>query len=78
MLFAVPASNAGHLLQLNANHHSVNVTMNQIEQLTTWLNSAYSMEQNLIKVLENHVKDANEYGKHHGDGAVRIDQHVSR
>jgi ferritin-like metal-binding protein YciE len=35
--------------------------MNQIEQLTTWLNSAYSMEQNLIKVLENHVKDAREY-----------------
>jgi ferritin-like metal-binding protein YciE len=28
------------------------------EQLITWLNSAYSMEQALAQVLENHAKDA--------------------
>ena len=28
------------------------------EQLITWLNSAHSMEQSLIPVLENHAKDA--------------------
>jgi ferritin-like metal-binding protein YciE len=28
------------------------------EQLITWLNSAYSMEQGQIQVLENHAKDA--------------------
>jgi ferritin-like metal-binding protein YciE len=33
-------------------HHDRN------EQLITWLNSAYSMEQSLIQVLENHAKDA--------------------
>jgi ferritin-like metal-binding protein YciE len=35
--------------------------MTQIEQLTTWLNSAYSMEQNLAKVLENHANDAKDF-----------------
>ncbi len=28
------------------------------DQLITWLNSAYSMEENLARVLENHAKDA--------------------
>lgn len=28
------------------------------EQLISWLNSAYAMEQSLIPVLENHAKDA--------------------
>lgn len=28
------------------------------EQLITWLNSAYAMEQNLVQVLENHAMDA--------------------
>jgi ferritin-like metal-binding protein YciE len=32
--------------------------MSPTEQLTAWLNSAYSMEQSIIQVLENHQKDA--------------------
>ncbi|HEY9153666.1 MAG TPA: ferritin-like domain-containing protein [Opitutaceae bacterium] len=32
--------------------------MSSREQLITWLNSAYAMEQAQIKVLENHAKDA--------------------
>lgn len=28
------------------------------QQLTIWLNEAYSMEKSIIKVLENHAKDA--------------------
>lgn len=35
--------------------------MSPKEQLTTWLNSAYAMEKNLIQVLENHAKDAKDY-----------------
>lgn len=31
------------------------------DQLITWLNSAYSMEETLIKVLENHAKDAADF-----------------
>src|SRR4051812_18222686 len=34
---------------------------NQNEQLITWLNSAYSMEQSLIQVLENHARDAKDF-----------------
>jgi ferritin-like metal-binding protein YciE len=39
------------------------------EQLTSWLNSAYAMEQAQIQVLENHAKDAAEYPdiKEHDD-----------
>lgn len=32
--------------------------MSPTEQLITWLNSAYSMEMDLIQVLENHANDA--------------------
>lgn len=46
--------------------------MTSNEQLTTWLNSAYSMEQSLAKVLENHAKDA----KDHPTVRERIDEHL--
>lgn len=36
-------------------------TMTQLQQLTTWLNDAYSMEESLAKVLESHAKDAADY-----------------
>jgi ferritin-like metal-binding protein YciE len=42
------------------------------EQLTTWLNSAYSMEQNLAQVLENHAKDAKDFPGIQS----RIEQHL--
>lgn len=42
------------------------------ELLVTWLNDAYSMEQALIPVLENHAKDAEE----HPEIRHRIEQHV--
>ena len=42
-------------------------------QLITWLNSAYSMEHNLAKVLENHAKDA----KDHPDVRQRDEQHLT-
>lgn len=47
--------------------------MTHIEQLTTWLNSAYSMEKNLAQVLENHAKDA----KDHPEIQSRIEEHIS-
>lgn len=42
------------------------------EQLITWLNSAYAMERNLIRVLENHAKDARDYP----DVRERDEQHL--
>ena len=46
--------------------------MTQNEQLISWLNSAYSMEQSLAKVLENHARDAND----HPEMRERIEAHV--
>lgn len=37
-----------------------------------WLNDAYGMEQSLVQVLENHVKDA----KDHPQMQARIQQHL--
>jgi ferritin-like metal-binding protein YciE len=54
------------------NHHSRETIMSSKEQLTTWLNSAYSMEQSLIRVLENHAKDA----KDHPEIRQRDEQHI--
>ncbi len=47
--------------------------MTQIEQLTTWLNSAYSMEKSLAQVLGNHANDA----KDHPEIQSRIQEHIS-
>ena len=47
--------------------------MTHNEQLITWLNSAYAMEQSLAKVLENHAKDA----KDHPEIAGRIEEHIT-
>lgn len=47
--------------------------MSSKEQLTTWLNSAYGMEQNLEKVLENHAKDTEPHPEMH----ERIEQHLA-
>lgn len=47
--------------------------MSRNEQLITWLNSAYSMEQSLAKVLENHAKDA----KDHPEIRRRDEQHLA-
>jgi ferritin-like metal-binding protein YciE len=46
--------------------------MTHTEQLITWLNSAYSMEQSLAKVLENHAKDA----KDHPEMRSRLEEHI--
>jgi ferritin-like metal-binding protein YciE len=46
--------------------------MTHAEQLTTWLNSAYAMEQSLAKVLENHANDA----KDHPEMRNRIEEHI--
>jgi ferritin-like metal-binding protein YciE len=46
--------------------------MTPVEQLTTWLNSAYSMEQNLAQVLENHTKDAKDHPELH----ARLQEHL--
>lgn len=46
--------------------------MSPKEQLTTWLNSAYSMEHSLEKVLKNHAKDA----KDHPEIRQRDEQHI--
>jgi ferritin-like metal-binding protein YciE len=43
------------------------------EQLIAWLNDAYSMEQGLIPVLENHAKDAE---REMPQAATRIRQHL--
>lgn len=32
--------------------------MNNLDQLTNWLNDAYAMEEGLVKVLQNHANDA--------------------
>jgi ferritin-like metal-binding protein YciE len=42
------------------------------DQLLAWLNDAYSMEQSITQVLENHVKDA----KNHARLQARIEQHL--
>lgn len=42
------------------------------DQLITWLNNAYAMEQSIAKVLENHVKDA----KDHPQMQTRLQQHL--
>lgn len=42
------------------------------DMLVSWLNDAYSMEQALIPVLENHAKDFRDYP----DTQRRISQHV--
>jgi ferritin-like metal-binding protein YciE len=46
--------------------------MSSKDQLTTWLNSAHSMEQAQIKVLENHAKDAAD----HPEIGQRCEQHI--
>lgn len=46
--------------------------MSPKDQLTTWLNSAYSMEKSLIQVLENHAKDAKDLP----DVRHRDEQHI--
>lgn len=46
--------------------------MTHTEQLTTWLNSAYAMEQSLAKVLENHAADA----KDHPEMRGRLEEHI--
>ena len=46
--------------------------MTQSEQLTAWLNSAYSMEKSLIQVLENHAQDAQD----HPEVRARVEQHL--
>lgn len=46
--------------------------MTHTEQLTTWLNSAHAMEQSLLKVLENHAKDA----KDHPEMSSRLEEHI--
>jgi ferritin-like metal-binding protein YciE len=46
--------------------------MSPNDQLITWLNSAYAMEQSLAKVLENHVKDAKDFPEIH----ARDEQHL--
>ena len=35
--------------------------MSHIDNLTTWLNSAYAMERSLTQVLDNHSKEADAY-----------------
>lgn len=44
---------------------------NPKDTLVHWLNDAHSMEESLIKVLENHAKDAEGNA-----GAARIRQHI--
>ena len=44
------------------------------DQLIAWLNDAYSMEQGLIPVLENHAKDAE---REMPQAAPRIRQHIT-
>jgi len=44
------------------------------EQLISWLNDAYAMEQGLIPVLENHAKDAE---RQMPQAAARIRQHIT-
>jgi ferritin-like metal-binding protein YciE len=53
-------------------HLSTDFIMTHLEQLTTWLNSAYAMEQSMEKVLENHAKDA----KDQPPMQSRIEEHI--
>jgi ferritin-like metal-binding protein YciE len=46
--------------------------MSSKEQLVTWLNSAYSTEQALAQVLENHARDARD----HPAMRQRLEQHL--
>ncbi|MDX2185865.1 MAG: ferritin-like domain-containing protein [Opitutaceae bacterium] len=46
--------------------------MNNDKQLIAWLNDAYGMERSLAKVLENHVKDSEEYP----ELRTRLEQHL--
>ncbi len=43
------------------------------DQLITWLNDAYAMEQALLPILENHAKDAE---RDMPQAAARIRQHI--
>ncbi len=43
------------------------------EQLISWLNSAYAMEESLTHVLENHAKDAKDYP----EVRARDEQHLA-
>jgi ferritin-like metal-binding protein YciE len=43
------------------------------DQLISWLNDAYAMEQGLIPILENHAKDADQEMP---EAATRIRQHI--
>lgn len=45
----------------------------QLDQLTTWLNSAYGMEENLAKVLESHVREAEDFP----DIQARLQEHLA-
>ncbi|HYP16383.1 MAG TPA: ferritin-like domain-containing protein [Opitutus sp.] len=45
----------------------------QHDQFITWLNSAYSMEQSLEKVLQNHAKDASDFPEIRD----RIERHIA-
>ena len=46
--------------------------MDRKEHLVAWLNDAYSMEQALVPILENHAEDA----KGHSQLQQRINQHI--
>ncbi|HUR60735.1 MAG TPA: DUF892 family protein [Opitutaceae bacterium] len=46
--------------------------MTQIEQLTSWLNSAHAMELSMARVLENHANDAKDLP----EISARIAEHV--
>ena len=45
--------------------------MSPTEQLTAWLNSAYGMEHNQLRVLENHGKDSDDL-----EMRRRFEQHI--
>lgn len=44
------------------------------DQLISWLNDAYAMEQGLIPILQNHASDAR---ANMPDAAKRIEQHIT-
>lgn len=43
------------------------------DQIVSWLNDAYAMEQSITQVLENHVKDAED----HPQLQARLQQHLT-
>jgi ferritin-like metal-binding protein YciE len=51
---------------------AVRNTMTTIEQLTMWLNNAHAMELALVRVLQNHARDARELPEMRD----RIEQHL--